>query len=211
MPADAIRTSALCLVLFGILGSPSMAQQTLPQSQEAQQPTLSPRPNFGGTVGNGRPGVFMQVPVSHLFPGAQPTPPQIKNPVQGDPNAEQRGMTYFVNFNCVGCHAPNGGGGMGPALSNKNFTYGSQPENIFLSIYQGRPNGMPAWGHVLPDDAIWDLVTYIGKISNEPTHQWGRTFSANPLSPAVEQVPTEQVSTTDPWSATKAFNFGHKP
>jgi cytochrome c oxidase cbb3-type subunit 3 len=188
-----------------------MAQQTLPQSQEAQQPTLSPRPNFGESVGNGRPGVFMQVPVSHLFPGAQPTPPQVKNPVQGDPNAEQRGMTYFVNFNCVGCHAPNGGGGMGPALSNNTFTYGSRPENIYLSIYQGRPNGMPAWGGVLPDDVIWDLVTYIGKISNEPTHQWGRTFSANPLSPEVEQVPTEQVSTTDPWSATKKFNFGQKP
>jgi cytochrome c oxidase cbb3-type subunit 3 len=188
-----------------------MAQQTLPQSQEAQQPTLIPRPNFGDSVGNGRPGVFMQVPVSHLFPGAQPSAPQIKNPAQGDPNAEQRGMTYFINFNCVGCHAPNGGGGMGPALSNNIFIYGSQPENIYLSVYQGRPNGMPAWGGVLPSSVIWDLVTYIGKISNEPSHQWGRTFSANPLSPEVEQVPTEQVSTTDPWSATKKFGFGQKP
>lgn len=174
-------------------------------------PTLAPRPNFGGTVGNGRPGVFMQIPVSHLFPGAQPDRPQIKNPMQGDPGAEQRGMTYYVNFNCVGCHAANGGGGMGPALSNNTFTYGSQPENIYLSIYQGRPNGMPAWGGVLPDSVIWDLVTYIGKISNEPSRQWGRTFSASPLSPELEQVPTEQVSTTDPWSATKTFSFGQKP
>ncbi len=174
-------------------------------------PTLAPRPNFGGSVGNGRPGVFMQVPVSPLHPGAQPDPPQIKNPVQGDPNAEQRGMTYYINFNCVGCHAPNGGGGMGPALSNNTFIYGSQPENIFLSIYQGRPNGMPAWGGVLPDNVIWDLVTYIGRISNEPNRQWGRTFSAAPLSPEVEQVPSEQVSTSDPWSATKTFNFGKKP
>src|SRR3954466_3527869 len=145
------------------------------------------------------------------IPARRRPPPQIKNPVQGDPNAEQRGMTYYVNFNCVGCHAPNGGGGMGPALSNNNFTYGSQPENIFLSIYQGRPNGMPAWGGVLPDSVIWDLVTYIGRISNEPSHQWGRTFSANLPSPEVEQVPSEQVSTTDPWSATKSFNFGQKP
>lgn len=49
-------------------------------------------------VGNGRPGVFMQVPISHLFPGAQPNPPQIKNPSQGDPNAEQRGMTLLRQF-----------------------------------------------------------------------------------------------------------------
>src|SRR3569833_1388956 len=100
---------------------------------------------------------------------------------------------------------------MGPALSNNTFIYGSQPENIFHSIYQGRPNGMPAWGGVLPDSVIWDLVTYIGKISNEPSHQWGRTFSANLPSPEVEQVPSEQVSTTDPWSATKSFNFGQQP
>ena len=119
-----MRASVTSLLLAIMVGTPALAQQSLPQSQEAQMPTTTPRPNFGGTVGNGRPGVFMQVPVSHLFPGAQPDPPQIKNPVQGDPNAEQRGMTYFVNFNCVGCHAPNGGGGMGPALSNNVFIYG---------------------------------------------------------------------------------------
>jgi cytochrome c oxidase cbb3-type subunit 3 len=201
----------MSLLVMIAINTPVLAQQSLPQSQEAQPPTVAPRPNFGESVGNGRPGVFMQVPVSHLFPGAQPTRPQIRNPSQGDPNAEQRGMTYFVNFNCIGCHASNGGGGMGPALSNSTFTYGSQPENIYLSIYQGRPNGMPAWGGVLPDSVIWDLVTYIGKISNEPSHQWGRTFSANPLSPEVEQVPSEQVSTADPWSATKTFSSGQKP
>ncbi|MCP3402090.1 cytochrome c [Bradyrhizobium sp. CCGB01] len=211
MSAMALRASALSLLLAAAPDGATLAQQTLPQSQEVHAPVLAPRPNFGGRVGNGRPGVFMQVPVTTLFPGAQPDPPQIKNPVQGDPNAQQRGMTYYVSFNCIGCHAPNGGGGMGPALSNNLFTYGSQPENIYLSIYQGRPNGMPAWGGVLPDSVIWDLVSYIGKISNDPNRQWGRTFSANPLSPEVEQVPSEQVSTTDPWSATKTFNFGQKP
>jgi cytochrome c oxidase cbb3-type subunit III len=210
MPLRPFRIAIALLVVIAGSGS-SIGQQTLPQSQEAETPTLAPRPNFGESVGNGRPGVFMQVPVTHLFPGAQPSSPAIKNPAQGDPKALERGMTYYVSLNCVGCHAPNGGGGMGPALSNSLFIYGSQPENIYLSIYQGRPNGMPAWGSVLPDSVIWDLVTYIGKISNEPTHQWGRTFSASPLSPNVEQVPSEQVSTSDPWSSTKGFSFGQKP
>jgi cytochrome c oxidase cbb3-type subunit 3 len=205
-----MRCASLLLFVL-IANGPALGQQSLPQSQEAQMPPLAPRPNFGGSVGNGRPGVFMQVPVTRLFPGAQPDPPEIKNPVQGDPNAEQRGMTYYVNFNCIGCHAANGGGGMGPSLSNNLFIYGSQPENIYLSIYQGRPNGMPAWGGVLPDSVIWDLVTYVSKISNEPSRQWGRTISANPPSPDIEQVPTEQVTTTDPWSATKKFGFGQKP
>jgi len=210
MPLRPFRIAIALLMVIAGSGS-SIGQQTLPQSQEAETPTLAPRPDFGESVGNGRPGVFMQVPVTHLFPGAQPSTPTIKNPAQGDPKALERGMTYYVSLNCVGCHAPNGGGGMGPALSNSLFIYGSQPENIYLSIYQGRPNGMPAWGSVLPDSVIWDLVTYIGKISNEPTHQWGRTFSASPLSPNVEQVPSEQVSTSDPWSSTKGFSFGQKP
>jgi cytochrome c oxidase cbb3-type subunit 3 len=187
------------------------AQQSLPQSQEAQQPTVQLRSDFGETVGGGRASVFMQVPVSHLSPGAIPNRPVIKNPVQGDPNAPERGMRYFINFNCVGCHAPNGGGGMGPALSNNIFIYGAQPENIYLSIYQGRPNGMPAWGAVLPDNVIWDLVTYIGKISNEPTPEWGRTFALSPPSPKVEQVPVETMTTTEPWSMTEDFKLGQKP
>lgn len=153
----------------------------------------------------------MQVPVSNLFPGAVPSRPEIRNPAQGDPKALERGMQYFISFNCVGCHAPNGGGGMGPALSNNVFIYGSAPENIYLSIYQGRPHGMPVWGAVLPDAVIWDLVTYIGKLSNEPSHEWGRTFAANPLSPKVEQVPAEEVTTTDPWSLTQSFKSGQKP
>jgi cytochrome c oxidase cbb3-type subunit 3 len=187
------------------------SQQSLPSTQKAEQANTRVRPDFGESVGGERPGRFMQVPVSNLFPGAVPSRPAIKNPAQGDPQAAERGMRYFINFNCVGCHAPNGGGGMGPALSNNIFIYGAQPENIYLSIYQGRPNGMPAWGAVLPDAVIWDLVTYIGKISNEPTQEWGRTFAAAPLSPEHEQVPSEQIMTTEPWSNTTAFKFGQKP
>jgi len=190
---------------------PAHAQQTLPPSQQAQQPTVQPRPDFGDTVGGRSPGVFMQVPIGNLSPGAAPTRPAIKNPAQGDPRAAQRGMTYFINFNCNGCHADNGGGGMGPALSNSSFVYGAEPENIFLSIFQGRPNGMPAWGSMLPDSVIWDLVTYIGKLSNEPNRQWGRTFSQVPLSPNVEQLPSGKVTTSDPWSGTNGFRSGQKP
>ena len=186
-------------------------QQSLPQSQEAQQPGATIRSSLGDSAGSGQLGIFSQVPVSHLIPGAVPSNPNLKNPVQGDPQAAERGMRYFLNFNCVGCHASNGGGGMGPALSNNIFVYGSQPENIYLSIYQGRPNGMPAWGGVLPDTVIWDLVTYIGKISNEPSREWGRTFAQTPLSPSVEQVPSEQVMTSNPWSMTTNFKSGQKP
>ena len=70
---------------------------------------------------------------------------------------------------------------------------------------------MPAWGALLPDSIIWDLVTYIGKLSNEPNPEWGRTFSNPRCLQKVEQVPAEQVTSSDPWSSTKTFSSGQKP
>ena len=203
----------LVLSLFALLSAapPAIGQKSPPQSQQAQQPGVAVRPDFGEVAGNFQASLFMQVPISPLAPGASPARPVIKNPAQGDQQAITRGMQYFISFNCNGCHADNGGGGMGPALSNNIFTYGSEPENIYLSIYQGRPNGMPAWGAVLPDAVIWDLVTYIGKLSNEPNQQWGRTFAQQPLMPDLEQLPSQQTTTPDPWSGTRKFGFGQKP
>ena len=43
-------------------------------------------------------------------------------------------------------------------VSDGNFIYGGNPESLYLTIVQGRPNGMPAWGSVLPSETIWVLV-----------------------------------------------------
>ena len=156
-------------------------------------------------------GALLQVPVSPLFPGGVAFPPQIKNPAASDPDAIERGMQAFESMNCVGCHAPNGGGGMGPALSERQFIYGREPANIYLSIHQGRPNGMPAWGVILPDNAIWDLATYIESISSAPDTGWGQTISRSPPSPSIQQVPAELVTTPKPWTRTEPFGNGRKP
>ena len=207
--APALSFAALLLTA----GALALGLRMLPRAEAAPQAdvTSSPPPGAGAEIAGGLATQLMQVPVSHLSPGALPAPPDIKNPAAGDPQSAERGMGYFITMNCVGCHAPNGGGGMGPALSNSVFIYGAKPENIYLSIYQGRPNGMPAWGAALPDSVIWDLVSYIGKISSEPTTEWGRTFSAAPLSPAVEQIPVEKGLTPDPWATTTNFKQGQKP
>src|SRR6266550_8738739 len=60
---------------------------------------------------------WLKVPDVNIIPGAVNLRPNIKNPMAKDPASVERGMKYFVQFNCVGCHAPNAGGGMGPALS----------------------------------------------------------------------------------------------
>ena len=157
------------------------------------------------------PEELLQVPVGPTFPGGVPFPPPIKNPEAGDPAAIERGMQAFVSMNCVGCHAPNGGGGMGPALSERQFIYGREPANIYLSIQQGRPNGMPGWGQMLPANATWDLVAYIRSISNAPETGWGQTISRSPPSPGIQQVPAELVTTATPWTHTQPFGEGRKP
>lgn len=70
------------------------------------------------------------------------------------------GKRLFGWYNCNGCHA-SGGGGSGPALMDDVWIYGSEPLNIYQTIRDGRPNGMPAFGGRVPEDQICQLVAYV--------------------------------------------------
>jgi cytochrome c oxidase cbb3-type subunit 3 len=70
------------------------------------------------------------------------------------------GKRLFTWFNCVGCHA-HGGGDSGPALMDDKWIYGGEIDQIYLTIVQGRPNGMPAFGGKIPSQQIWQLAAYI--------------------------------------------------
>lgn len=155
------------------------------------------------------PADLIEVPATSIIPGDTKVELGVEKPAAGDTGSAERGMKYFANFNCSGCHAANGGGGMGPALSNRTFIYGDKPEQIYLSIAQGRPAGMPAWGTVLPDTVIWDLVSYIKSISNAPSTAWGSTVSLEAFT--IEQVPAEFKQTPEPWDYTQPFSFGQRP
>ncbi len=208
-PARSLSASGALLMAATI----GVSAQSPDMGKGAQPPMAQGTPNRPSGGNESTPsetyGKLLSVPVSGLIPGAVSIQPDVKNPVAGDNAAAQRGMRNFIAFNCVGCHAANGAGGMGPALSNSFFVYGSSPANIYLSIVQGRPNGMPAWGSILPDEVIWDIVAYIKSISKEPKKEWGTTISAT--SPDVEQVPAEFQSTPSPWDYTQKFKSGQKP
>jgi cytochrome c oxidase cbb3-type subunit 3 len=70
------------------------------------------------------------------------------------------GKHLFTTFNCNGCHG-QGGGGEGPALMDPRWRYGSEPGNIFASIVEGRPNGMPSFRGKLTEQQVWQLVSYV--------------------------------------------------
>jgi cytochrome c oxidase cbb3-type subunit 3 len=75
------------------------------------------------------------------------------------------GKALFNSMNCVGCHF-HGGGGIGPPLMDDEWIYGSAPQQIFSTIADGRPNGMPAWKFKLSDQQIWQLVSYVRSLSS---------------------------------------------
>jgi cytochrome c oxidase cbb3-type subunit III len=128
------------------------------------------------------PGALLRVPVTGIYPGgnAAGLNPNMANPLASDPDAVQRGMRDFDTFNCSGCHAANGAGGMGPSLSDDQWLYRASPANIYLSIVQGRGAGMPAFGAMLPDRTVWELVAYIQSIGEKPGAHFGKTISNQP-------------------------------
>lgn len=135
--------------------------------------------------------------LSPLQPG--PTVRQVSthSPYQENAYMVNEGKALFNQMNCVGCHS-NGGGGMGPALMDDEWIYGSDPQQIFSSIAQGRPNGMPSWSAVLSNDQIWRLVGYVQSMSGQLRKDVAPTrnddlFGGPSEQRATEMKPTKQA------------------
>jgi cytochrome c oxidase cbb3-type subunit III len=91
-------------------------------------------------------------------------PPEAKK-FDGNPEQIAAGRQLFQAYNCVGCHF-NGGGGMGPALMDDKWIYGSSMENIASTIREGRPNGMPTFRDMVSGDQVWQLAAYVRSLSD---------------------------------------------
>lgn len=85
----------------------------------------------------------------------------VKNPYRGDMAAIEEAQALFVSMNCASCHGYDLKGGMGPDLTDTYWRYGGAPADIYKSIFEGRPQGMPAWGRSLSPALIWKIAAYI--------------------------------------------------
>jgi cytochrome c oxidase cbb3-type subunit 3 len=102
--------------------------------------------------------------VSALQPGPALIRTTVLNRYDGNAYALSQGQRLFTWYNCAGCHA-NGGGGMGPPLMDDQWIYGGDPAQIYQTIMQGRPNGMPSFAGRIPDQQVWQLVAYVRTMS----------------------------------------------
>lgn len=91
--------------------------------------------------------------------GAQPAAKAAKEGKQ----ASASGYELF-HRTCDVCHGREGNGRGsrgGPSLQRPDYTYGRTGEAVMESIRNGRPNGMPAFGHVFSQQELETLTTYV--------------------------------------------------
>jgi cytochrome c oxidase cbb3-type subunit III len=107
-------------------------------------------------------GVLSRVAIGDIAgAGNNTAATNVRSPYWGDAAAIQAGHEIFVSMNCAACHGYDLKGGMGPDLTDTYWRYGGSPADMYKSIFEGRPQGMPAWGRSLPPAVIWKLVAYI--------------------------------------------------
>lgn len=99
-----------------------------------------------------------------------------------DPDAMQVAERIFQN-NCAVCHGSNAQGGYGfPNLTDDDWLYGGEPDDIVQTLNNGRNGLMPSWQQ-LGEENIENLTQYVLSLSNEEhdearTEQGESTFGA---------------------------------
>jgi mono/diheme cytochrome c family protein len=127
----------------------------------------------------GASGYVTEAPTSTKDPDVTST--EVTHKFTGNIADANAGRILFMTHNCVGCHGGLAGGGMGPSLRDTVWKFGGSEQELFASIHDGRPNGMPAWGKstslvgeqqdTLSDHEIQQIIAYIHSMrtSDEPT------------------------------------------
>ncbi len=92
---------------------------------------------------------------------------------------------------CVSCHAPDGGGGVGPNLTDAYWLHGGTIGDVFKTVKYGVPSkGMKSWQAELSPVDMQNVSTYI--------------LSLQGTSPAVPKPPQGELVVADTSSAAGA-------
>ena len=109
--------------------------------------------------------------------------------VARDPAKLTLGRTTFATM-CVACHGPDGGGIIGPNLTDGYWLHGGRPTDILRTVNNGVPEkGMPTWGKSLPADQVIAVAAYVttlqGTAPRAPKAPQGVRADSGPTAPAA--------------------------
>lgn len=101
-----------------------------------------------------------------------------------DPAKISAGKAIY-STRCMACHAPDGGGLVGPNLTDDSWLHGGNPDDIARVIYDGVPaKGMIAWKTQLSVDEIYAATAYVwslyGSTPAKPKAPQGTKFKREP-------------------------------
>ena len=87
--------------------------------------------------------------------------PEALTTLTKDPSAMALGKQVFTST-CAPCHRNDGGGNVGPNLTDDFWLHGNAPENVFKTIATGVPDkGMPAWEKQLGSLKTQAVTAYV--------------------------------------------------
>jgi len=88
-------------------------------------------------------------------------PPEALVALSKTPATVEEGKQVFAST-CAPCHRGDGGGNIGPNLTDDFWIHGGRPQNIFACVHDGVPaKGMPTWGPQLGDGKVAAVVAYV--------------------------------------------------
>jgi cytochrome c oxidase cbb3-type subunit 3 len=132
--------------------------------------------NVGGMgVGAGRLAAYEKEMAA--FRAAHPAPTGMTSPekilaLTKDDHEVAEGKKVFVK-NCIPCHGPEGGGVIGPNLTDDYWIHGGRIEQINATITNGvLAKGMPQWGKLLPPRQVDEVTAYVWSLhGTKPANQ----------------------------------------
>ena len=100
--------------------------------------------------------------------------------VVADPSI-MKGAAKVYKRKCKACHGPDGGGGVGPNLTDHFWIHGNGSlESKYDVVNKGVvAKGMPAWGITLGKDRVYAVLKYIDDFKG--------TSPENPKEPQGEE------------------------
>lgn len=106
--------------------------------------------------------------------------------VAADPDGGKMGRRLYLNY-CAQCHGSDAAGARGfPNLTDDDWLYGGEPEQIQTSIVAGRMGVMPAWIEPLGGEAgVQDMAQYVLSMAGRDDHDAVAAGRAKPQFEAL--------------------------